>query len=135
MKPRLTDVASHSTQRNGDLYYDGVPFVTQCEIGLGENYTYSFQVNDSPGTYFYHGHQQAQRGDGLSGPLIIEPADGEVPLHAFDTEYIVMIQDWYHEPGGGCMGLNPKTLRTLKEAGSDAQLAKTKSCAVSSRAT
>ena len=35
------------------------------------------QVNEMPGTYAYHDHPSQNRGDGLQGPLIVQP-------HTFD---------------------------------------------------
>lgn len=59
-----------------------------------------FNVNDSPGSYFYHGHQMSQRGDGLAGPLIIESTEENAKDATWDKEFNVVIQDWYQEHGG-----------------------------------
>lgn len=64
----------------------------------------SFNVNDSPGFYLYHGHHHAQRGDGLSGPFIIEDPAESLRTASWDAEYSLMIQDWYHERAGGSGG-------------------------------
>jgi hypothetical protein len=34
------------------------------------------QVNEPPGTYFWHGHSGSERVDGLTGPLIVRPKPG-----------------------------------------------------------
>jgi len=54
---------------------DGVPYVTQNPIMPGESFTYHFTIVDPPGMYVYHSHFNSaeQVGDGLYGPLIVQP--------------------------------------------------------------
>eukprot|EP00884_Botryococcus_braunii_P020031 jgi/Botrbrau1/6711/Bobra.0324s0002.1 len=77
------------------VWYDGVSFVTQCPIPAGSNMTYVMQVNESPGTYWWHGHGGVEAVDGLYGPLIVRPK-GEEPLK-YDDEIILMVGDWFHD--------------------------------------
>lgn len=53
---------------------DGVAGVTQDAVGVGEEHTYRFVVED-PGTYWYHSHQvsHAQVIGGLLGALVVQP--------------------------------------------------------------
>ncbi|MDQ0255612.1 FtsP/CotA-like multicopper oxidase with cupredoxin domain [Evansella vedderi] len=70
---------------------DGVPGVTQNAIMPGETFTYEF-VADTPGTYWYHSHQDGanQLGMGLYGALVIEPKDQP----DYDLDKVIMIDEW-----------------------------------------
>ena len=69
--PSPTAVHWHGVRVPNDM--DGVPFVTQAPIKIGERFTYDFALPDS-GTYWYHPHQNSyeQVARGLYGPLIVE---------------------------------------------------------------
>jgi FtsP/CotA-like multicopper oxidase with cupredoxin domain len=64
---------------------DGVPGVTQNAVLPGETFTYEF-VADTPGTYWYHSHQDGatQVDKGLYGALVIESKDhqGEITVES-----------------------------------------------------
>lgn len=69
---------------------DGVPYLTQFPVGVGESYTYEFTPPDA-GTYWYHPHcntlEQISRG--MAGMLIVEEAedpgfDADIPLQLRD---------------------------------------------------
>jgi FtsP/CotA-like multicopper oxidase with cupredoxin domain len=55
---------------------DGVPFVTQPVIKIGETATYEFTIRNK-GSHMYHSHHNAaeQVTKGLLGALIVEPKD------------------------------------------------------------
>mmetsp|Transcript_37681 Transcript_37681/g.83915 ORF Transcript_37681/g.83915 Transcript_37681/m.83915 type:complete len:698 (-) Transcript_37681:961-3054(-) len=79
-------------------WFDGTSYVTQCPIRQGANYTYSFKMDESPGSYFWHDHSTANRANGLQGPLIVHaPPDIPSPFDTPKDEYVVFITDWYHE--------------------------------------
>ncbi len=67
---------------------DGVPGVTQEAVEPGDTFTYEFTATPG-GTRFYHAHgshhgdEHQQIDMGLSGPLIVEPADFDAPDHDF----------------------------------------------------
>ena len=71
--PAPTAIHWHGVRVPNDM--DGVPFVTQAPIKVGERFTYEFALPDS-GTYWYHPHQNSyeQVARGLYGPLIVEEA-------------------------------------------------------------
>lgn len=76
---------------------DGAVGFTQCPIPAGESFVYDFRIRDDEhGTFWWHGHSQLQRADGLFGGLVIhEPrprnADG-----AAQDEALLLIGDWFH---------------------------------------
>lgn len=56
------------------------------------------------GADFYHSHQGAQLLDGLFGPFIIlsrdEKENQPIP---YDTDRVIMVQDWYHDASDGLL--------------------------------
>lgn len=95
----------HGFQMRDNPWMDGTLFVAQCPIARGASFTYSFTVDEPPGTYFYHDHSQTKRADGLQGMLIVRPK-GE-PLGAAKNENVLFLQDWWHSTYGGmAMRLN-----------------------------
>ena len=73
---------------------DGVPGVTFPGIKPGERFRYQFPLLQA-GTYWYHSHSGLQEQQGLYGPIVIEPKDGD-PV-AFDREYVIVLSDWTFE--------------------------------------
>jgi FtsP/CotA-like multicopper oxidase with cupredoxin domain len=79
---------------------DGVPYVSQLPIGQkefggkGNEFTYTFQVNQT-GTYWYHCHvDTAHHMDmGMYGAFIVDPADPNQDPH-YDREAILMLDEW-----------------------------------------
>lgn len=74
---------------------DGAAGVTQAAIEPGESFTYEFTVPETPGTYFYHSHKDADRQQplGLYGALIIDPKTPSEPT-MYSQEYIVELGEW-----------------------------------------
>ncbi|MEQ9190962.1 MAG: multicopper oxidase family protein [Alphaproteobacteria bacterium] len=70
---------------------DGVPYLTQRPIGVGENFAYEFDAVDA-GTFWYHPHQRSfeQVGRGLYGSLIVEEPK---PIQT-DRDVTWMLDDW-----------------------------------------
>lgn len=80
---------------------DGVPWITQDPIQVGETFTYRFTVADHPqhGMYHSHYHAETQIADGLEGAFII----GSMPVPsdyaaadqfpAPDTPYVMVLND------------------------------------------
>ncbi len=70
---------------------DGVPYLTQSPITLGESYRYRFTSPDA-GTYWYHTHSHSlmQLRMGLVGPLIIR----EKKPYPVDEDLILLMNDW-----------------------------------------
>jgi hypothetical protein len=46
----------HGFEMKNALEYDGVVGVTQCPISPYTQFTYEFEVNETPGTYWWHTH-------------------------------------------------------------------------------
>ncbi len=74
---------------------DGVPGLTQEPISSNESFVYEFVAPD-PGTYFYHPHVGVQLDRGLYAPLVIDDPDEP---GAYDTEWIVVLDDWIDGTG------------------------------------
>lgn len=53
-----------------------------------------WQVNEQPGTYFWHGHSGNEKVDGFTGPLIVRPAGPEALT--YDEERVLFLSDNYH---------------------------------------
>ncbi|OAV92302.1 hypothetical protein PTTG_03930 [Puccinia triticina 1-1 BBBD Race 1] len=89
----------HGIYQNGTQWMDGVSGVTQCPQQPGTTFTYQFSVTGQFGTFWYHAHYGALLADGISGPLIIHsPQDPLVRGRDFDTDQIIFMNDWYHDP-------------------------------------
>lgn len=72
---------------------DGVPGVSFPGIKPGEAYHYEYDVQQS-GTYWYHSHSGLQEQLGHLGPLVIDPADGDIGA---DREHVIILSDWTFE--------------------------------------
>lgn len=72
---------------------DGVPGVSFPGIKPGETFHYEYDVQQS-GTYWYHSHSGLQEQLGHLGPLVIDPADGDIGA---DREHVVILSDWTFE--------------------------------------
>ncbi|ORX73851.1 hypothetical protein DL89DRAFT_280387 [Linderina pennispora] len=86
-----TSVHSHGIFQNGTNYMDGPLMVTECGIPPGESFTYEYQITQT-GTFWLHGHAQAQNSDGLRAPLIVRD---KVKPYEYDDEYTFALEDWY----------------------------------------
>ncbi|KAI8608695.1 Cupredoxin [Chytriomyces sp. MP71] len=77
-------------------HMDGAIGVTQCPIAVNSTFVYDFNVGEVAGTFWWHGHSQLLRGDGLWGGLVVhEPADVE-PQYEYEKDVLLLIGDWYH---------------------------------------
>jgi iron transport multicopper oxidase len=100
-----TSLHFHGIHMQNNVWMDGAMDITECGIAPGSNFTYSFQLTQT-GTYWYHSHSGVQYGDGLFGPLVIDYQKGEDPVFrdfVYQTEHIVVLQDWLHEVGNDVM--------------------------------
>lgn len=97
----------HGLSMRNSQYADGVAFISQCPLEIGSSYTYTFTVNDPPGTYWWHDHATLSRADGLRGPLIVKPPLGtpELPVMSnVDDDVTLFLADHWHFTGDS-MGL------------------------------
>lgn len=67
-----TTVHFHGIDMHATPWNDGVPGVTQRQIGTGETYHYKWHATQY-GSYWYHAHQLGQVEDGMYGAIIIHP--------------------------------------------------------------
>ncbi len=77
---------------------DGSAGVTQPGIKPGETFAYEWTAPNTPGTFFYHTHANADTQEtlGLYAPLIIEPKN---PTTKYDVEYTIMPGEWTVKDG------------------------------------
>ena len=100
MRVNSTSIHWHGMVQYDTPYSDGVPFVTQCPIGAGQEVTYVFRASLS-GTFWWHSHLSMQYTDGAYGALVIarvplpgEPTDAE--LYGYGSDWLLTIQDFYN---------------------------------------
>ena len=80
----------HGLDMRGAQIFDGVVGLTQCPIMKNNTYDYNWQINEEPGTYWYHSHDRKMFPDGQTdftrGAFIIHPSDSNLPLPSPDAE-------------------------------------------------
>lgn len=89
----------HGLHVSNDM--DGVPGLTQCSIPRGGSFVYQLRIDvDQAGTFWYHSHSDAQRADGLYGPIVVHrPAlqgQSEAEMSHYDDDQVLMVGDLYH---------------------------------------
>ncbi|MFZ5894704.1 MAG: multicopper oxidase family protein [Myxococcota bacterium] len=77
---------------------DGVAGLNQPHIEPGETYVYEFRLKQN-GVFMYHPHsdEMVQMAMGMMGFFVIHPKVPEVPK--VDRHFVVMLHEWYVEPG------------------------------------
>jgi FtsP/CotA-like multicopper oxidase with cupredoxin domain len=77
---------------------DGVAGLNQPHIEPGETYVYEFTLRQN-GVYMYHPHsdEMVQMAMGMMGFFVIHPRTPEVPT--VDRHFVVMLGEWFIEPG------------------------------------
>lgn len=76
-------------------WQDGVQG-TNCPILPGKNWTYSFQIKDQIGSYFYFPSLLLQKAAGGYGAIrVYSPELVPVPFPRPDDEYDILIGDWF----------------------------------------
>jgi FtsP/CotA-like multicopper oxidase with cupredoxin domain len=107
----LTSIHWHGIRLPNDQ--DGVPYLVQPPLQVGENCEYGFTPPDT-GTYYFHTHCNTveQMGRGLEGVLIV---DGDT-TEPYDADTVLFIRDWQVDLQAG--EFNPFfTLRGAGRAG------------------
>lgn len=80
---QTTSLHLHGVIQYHNAAHDGVPGVSQCALVNGDTFVYVTTIvekDQGAGTYWYHSHSGAQRGEGLYGALIVHPAEPS-PYH------------------------------------------------------
>nr|GMC54895.1 L-ascorbate oxidase homolog [Ipomoea batatas] len=87
----------NGVQLRGSSWQDGVQG-TNCPIPPGQNWTYSFQLKDQIGSYFYFPSLNLHKAAGGYGPIRIYNTEIVHPPFPFpDYDYDILIGDWYTE--------------------------------------
>ncbi|CAN6807095.1 unnamed protein product [Brassica oleracea] len=95
-------------------WQDGV-LGTNCPIPPQWNFTYSFQVKDQIGSFFYFPSLNFQRASGGFGPIVIDNQDRiPLPFAKPDGEITFMIGDWYTQ--------NHTVLRSVLDSGKELEM-------------
>jgi len=122
----VTTLHFHGIRELNRPWADGVPWITQCPIEPGENFTYGFHAEEyfgappgtytQTGTYWYHSHVGNQRTNGAYGALVIRPnktepetrfdVDGRIVrpggfgpwTKLEDSDNRIILQEWYDTP-------------------------------------
>lgn len=99
----VTTLHFHGIREQTRPWSDGVPYVSQCPLNPGENFSYGFNsaIDGAPaGNYWYHSHVGNQRTNGAYGALIIKekkPLEESVYGDDIvdDANNTLLIQEWY----------------------------------------
>ncbi|KAF3511757.1 hypothetical protein F2Q69_00001356, partial [Brassica cretica] len=95
-------------------WQDGV-LGTNCPIPPQWNFTYSFQVKDQIGSFFYFPSLNFQKASGGFGPIVIDNQDRiPLPFATPDGEITFMIGDWYTQ--------NHTVLRSILDSGKELEM-------------
>ncbi|VEU21065.1 DEKNAAC102003 [Brettanomyces naardenensis] len=77
---------------------DGAVSINNCPIPPGGSYTYKVPTSkNQSGTYWYHSHWGTQYADGVFGPLVLHSPDEDSKLDYYDTDRVLVINDYYHD--------------------------------------
>ncbi|KAJ2724455.1 ferroxidase fet3 [Coemansia sp. Benny D115] len=109
-----TGLHSHGILNNGTNYYDGAGMVTECGIAPGSKMAYRIPIKQT-GTYWLHGHHNAQYINGLRGPLIVVDPDNQ-PFE-YDDDIVLGFEDWF--PKASDMKMEPGSIRWYEEPNSN----------------
>ncbi|KAL5247608.1 hypothetical protein ACHWQZ_G019475 [Mnemiopsis leidyi] len=84
----------HGMEMRGYQLYDGPVGLVQCAIAPGETMTYTFKVQEKPGTYWYHTHNEMFPAghDMVRGPIVVVDKDGPAFLN-----HITDVYDYTHD--------------------------------------
>ena len=89
---RLEEVTTvHWHGLRGPNAQDGVPYLTQMPIGVGEDYTYDLTPKDA-GTYWFHPHCNTleQIARGLAGVVVVHEAQDP----GYDADEVIQLRDF-----------------------------------------
>lgn len=75
---------------------DGVPFLTQMPVKVGEDYVYRFKVSQN-GTYWYHSHQGLQEQIGMYGVLVFKKRGDSAIENSVKADIPVILSEWSDE--------------------------------------
>jgi len=88
----------HGMLQRNTPWMDGTGFISQCPIAPGSTFMYIFKAAPS-GTFWYHGHIEGQRTDGLFGALVIREKDGTNNSYLDQPDrHTIVLHDWWPQP-------------------------------------
>ena len=96
LRDQPTAIHFHGLHMFKNPWADGTEYVTQCPIDPHQSFIQEFEVTQT-GTFWYHSHNGQQYADGLVGPMIFSKDPIEEKYHYGRNDYVLMLQEWYHE--------------------------------------
>ncbi|XVF56634.1 hypothetical protein PTKIN_Ptkin06aG0135500 [Pterospermum kingtungense] len=85
----------HGVKQPRNPWSDGTPYITQCPIKPGMNFTYEVVFSDEEGTLWWHANSDWTRNT-VHGALVIYPPQGfTYPYPAPDGEEILILGTWF----------------------------------------
>ena len=93
-KSLSTAIHFHGMHQKETPWMDGVAQITQCPLGPMQSQTYEFKAYPA-GTHYWHAHFSTQIADGLTGPLIVHPKEGDYNNNYDVEDRILFLQDFY----------------------------------------
>ena len=97
MKNQDTTIHWHGMLQINTPWMDGMPYITQCPITTNAVFQYIFKA-DKAGTFWYHSHVEAQRGDGEQGALVILAKGPDSAYLDLPEQHTINLQDWFPQP-------------------------------------
>lgn len=92
-----TSVHWHGFSMRGVPWFDGTSGIAQCPIEKNQTMVYEFEVNEYPGTYFYHDHKSVLQADGLVGALLVtgKADDAISKTYNVTDDVVILLSEWF----------------------------------------
>ncbi|XP_051136437.1 laccase-1 [Andrographis paniculata] len=88
-----TTIHWHGVRQMRSGWADGPAYITQCPIGAGETYTYTFTVVGQRGTLWWHAHYAWHRAS-VYGAFLIQPSSPVIYKYDVDAPPIILGEWW-----------------------------------------
>ncbi|CAF3452377.1 unnamed protein product [Rotaria socialis] len=96
LRDQSTAIHFHDLHMINNPRADDTAHITQCPIHPYEKFIYELNITQT-GIFWYHSHNAQQYADGLIGPIILDHDILEQRYDYGSHDYVIILQDWYHE--------------------------------------